>query len=87
MRGTKVACRWKQVAALGLLTCVLSVPAQAQLDPLIAVKRVPPNVVVVIDTSFRMLDDGTGTYYDPMTYARSYDPTVAAAMGVPSSAT
>jgi len=65
----------------------MPVPAQAQLDPLIALKRVPPNVVVVIDTSFRMLDDGTGTYYDPTTYVRSYDPTVAAAMGVPSSAT
>jgi hypothetical protein len=58
-------------------------PAAAQLDPLLPLKRVPPNVVVVVDTSLRMLDDGTGTYYDPMTYLRANDSTVAGAMGVP----
>lgn len=65
----------------GLLAC--ATPAAAQLDPLLPLKRVPPNVVVVVDTSMRMLDDGTGTYYDPMTHLRANDPTVAGAMGVP----
>jgi hypothetical protein len=76
-------------AALAAAALALGAPslASAQLDPLIALKRVPPNIVVVVDTSFRMLDDGTGTYYDPMTYVRTNDPTVAAAMGVPSGAT
>jgi hypothetical protein len=58
--------------------------ARAQLDPLISLKRVPPNVTVVVDTSFRMLDDGTGDYYDPMTYTRANDPAVANALGVTS---
>ncbi|HUF47945.1 MAG TPA: hypothetical protein VMM93_09015, partial [Vicinamibacterales bacterium] len=77
-----------RLAALAVASLAAAVaPAAAQVDPLIAVKRVPPNVVLVVDTSFRMLDDGTGTYYDPMTYVRTSDPTVAAAMGVPTSAT
>ncbi|HET9371633.1 MAG TPA: hypothetical protein VFO19_15335 [Vicinamibacterales bacterium] len=59
-------------------------PAAAQIDPLIALKRLPPNVVVVVDTSFRMLDDGDGNYYDPYTYNRADDTSAAAALGVSS---
>ena len=57
-------------------------PAAAQIDPLIALKRLPPNVVVVVDTSFRMLDDGDGNYYDPHTYNRADDTSAAAALGL-----
>ena len=76
-------------SALGAVITVLvwAAPATAQVDPLLPLKRVPPNVIVVVDTSFRMLDDGTGTYYDPMTSIRANDPTVATAMGVPGGAT
>ncbi len=88
MKSTRPLSVKRAVVTAGFLAALgVAQPAAAQLDPLIALKRVPPNVVVVVDTSFRMLDDGTGTYYDPTTYARAYDPTVAAAMGVPSSAT
>jgi hypothetical protein len=57
-------------------------PAQAQLDPLISVKRLPPNVIVMLDTSFPMLFDGNGDYYDVKTYNSSDDPSVATALGV-----
>jgi hypothetical protein len=65
--------------AIGLLAA--AGPAQAQLDPLLPIKRVPPTVIIVFDTSFRMLDDGNGNYYDPYTYRVAGDP-VAAAAGV-----
>ncbi len=85
---------WRPALAAGrpllgaaLVALVFAAPAAAQVDPLLALKRVPPNVIVVVDTSFRMLDDGTGTYYDPMTYVRANDPTVANALGVPATST
>ena len=53
-----------------------SATAFAQLDPLLFVKRVPPTVIVVFDTSFRMLDDGTGNIYDPFFYSSTADPAV-----------
>lgn len=59
-----------------------TVTAFAQLDPLAFVKRLPPTVIVVLDTSFTMLTDGDGHYYDPNTYFTANDPAVAAAMGV-----
>jgi hypothetical protein len=37
-----------------------------------------------MDTSFRMLDDGAGNYYDVKTYKRTDDTQVANALGVPS---
>ncbi len=40
----------------------------AQLDPLLFIKRVPPTVIVVMDTSMRMLEDGSGNFYDPNFY-------------------
>jgi hypothetical protein len=78
-----VVARRSFVAALvvgGLLG--IAPGAFAQIDPLLPVKRIPPNVVVVVDTSFRMLDDGNGDYYDPKTYNRSDDVFVANALGV-----
>jgi hypothetical protein len=65
----------------GLMTGLPST-AQAQLDPLLSIKRLPPNVIIVVDTSFRMLDDGDGNYYDPRTYLRADDTSVATALGV-----
>lgn len=70
-------------AALAVAAIVIFAPGLlAQLDPLIALKRVPPNVVVVLDTSFRMLDDGAGNYYDVKTYYRNDDWPVSNALGV-----
>ena len=45
-----------------------STTASAQLDPLLFIKRVPPTIIVVFDTSMRMLDDGNGNFYDPNFY-------------------
>lgn len=76
--------RWARVAAAAAFVLVFGQGLWAQLDPLIGLKTVPPNVVVVMDTSFRMLDDGNGNYYDVKTYSRTDDPSVAAALGVTS---
>jgi len=65
--------------ALAALVAVAT-PALAQVDPLIALKRLPPNVIVVVDTSFRMLDDGNGNVYDVKTYTKTDDNTVANAL-------
>ena len=46
----------------------LSTSAFAQLDPLLFIKRVPPTVIVVFDTSLQMLEDGNGNFYDPNYY-------------------
>jgi hypothetical protein len=50
--------------------------AFAQLDPLLFIKRVPPTVIVVFDTSMRMLEDGNGSWYDPNFYVVSSDAAV-----------
>ena len=50
------------------MTLWWSTTAFAQLDPLLFIKRVPPTVIVVIDTSMRMLEDGSGNFYDPNFY-------------------
>ncbi len=64
-----------------------SATAFAQLDPLLFVRRVPPTVIIGVDTSFRMMEDGGGRYYDPKTYVANDDLTVATALGVPAGAT
>ena len=51
-----------------LVTFWWSTTAFAQLDPLLFIKRVPPTVIVVFDTSMRMLEDGSGNFYDPNFY-------------------
>jgi len=76
--------RWARFAAAAAFVLVFGQGLWAQLDPLIGLKTVPPNVVVVMDTSFRMLDDGAGNYYDVKTYKRTDDTQVANALGVPS---
>src|SRR6476469_11255440 len=50
-----------------------STTAFAQLDPLLFIKRVPPTVIVVFDTSMRMLEDGNSNFYDPNFYRVSDD--------------
>ena len=53
-----------------------SVTAFAQLDPLTLIKRVPPTVIIIFDTSLEMLQDGNGNYYDPGFYSTTADPSV-----------
>ncbi|MDQ3488441.1 MAG: PilC/PilY family type IV pilus protein [Acidobacteriota bacterium] len=75
--------RRRASAMLGLATMAWwTANASAQLDPLLFVKRVPPTVIIVFDTSVRMLEDGSGNYYDPVEYTSSSDAGVASAMGV-----
>ncbi len=59
-----------------LATFWWSTTAFAQLDPLLFIKRVPPTVIVVFDTSMRMLEDGSGNWYDPNFYVVADDPGV-----------
>ena len=59
-----------------LVTLWWSATAFAQLDPLLFIKRVPPTVIVVFDTSMRMLEDGSGNWYDPNFYVVSSDAAV-----------
>ena len=77
--------RWL-VTALAAFVGTAGATARAQLDPLLFLKRVPPNVIVVLDTSFRMLDDGDGNYYDPHTYVATGGDEVASELGVPNNA-
>jgi PilY1 beta-propeller domain len=58
---------------------VWSTTASAQLDPLLFIKRVPPTVIIVMDTSLQMLEDGNGNFYDPGTYSTTADPLVMGA--------
>jgi hypothetical protein len=62
------------------LTAWWTVSASAQLDPLLFIKRVPPTVIIVVDTSLRMLEDGNGNFYDPADYVTANDLTVATAL-------
>src|SRR5512139_360369 len=58
-------------AALVLGLVAASAPrASAQLDPLLFLKNLPPNVLLVVDTSLRMALDADGAYYDPRPYRR-----------------
>jgi hypothetical protein len=56
--------------------------ASAQLDPLYFAKRVPPTVIIVVDTSLPMLEDGNGNFYDPNTYSTAADVTASGALGL-----
>jgi len=69
------------VGGLGVVLFALgwSATVMAQLDPLLFMKRVPPTVIVVMDTSLRMLEDGNGNFYDPNFYKVADDPTVMGA--------
>jgi hypothetical protein len=74
---------WRIAGAALLLVAGAASTASAQLDPLLFIKRVPPNVVVMVDTSLRMQEDSDGYYYDPNFYLVASDPAVATALGVP----
>jgi hypothetical protein len=82
-RSRRVKLRRTHGVLVGLLTLAATVFASAtafaQLDPLLFVKRVPPTVIVVFDTSLRMLDDGNGNIYDPNFYSTTADAPVMAA--------
>ena len=71
----------RAAAAVLAVTLVLggSATVWAQLDPLLFLKRVPPTVIVVMDTSVRMLEDGNGNFYDPAFYSTTADPGVMGA--------
>jgi hypothetical protein len=54
------------------VACVLtSREASAQLDPLLFIKRQPPNVIVAVDTSNRMQRDLANDYLDPFIYTKT----------------
>ena len=57
------------MAAIAGAVLVCSLPVHAQLDPLLFLKRIPPNVLLVVDTRADMLNDADGTYYDPNRYS------------------
>src|SRR5262249_7503649 len=67
---------------VALATLWSSSTAFAQLDPLLFLKRVPPTVIIVFDTSVRMLEDGFGNFYDPNFYVVPDDTRVATALGI-----
>ncbi len=69
---------------VGALVAAVSATAYAQLDPLLFVKRIPPTIILAVDTSLRMLEDGDGYFYDPVFYRTADDPAVAAALGITS---
>ena len=89
---------WRVALAAAAALAMLSWPraAHAQLDPLLFAKRVPPAVVVVMDTSFQMLNDGyagagdvwpNGSLYDTHTYhVADISPEMRAALGIPAGA-
>ena len=60
--------------ALGLTARRGRASASAQLDPLLFLKTVQPNVLVVVDTSQRMQRDSDEVYYDPRDYTRRSRP-------------
>jgi hypothetical protein len=70
---------WATALLAALVTFWSSSVAFAQLDPLLFIKRVPPTVIVIFDTSLRMLEDGNGIFYDPNFYVTSSDAAVMAA--------
>lgn len=65
-----------------VVTLWWSTTASAQIDPLLFVKRVPPTVIIVMDTSNRMLMDGEGFYRDTNSYIVTQDPAAATGLGV-----
>ena len=71
-------------ALAAVIVAAWSANAFAQLDPLLFMKRIPPTVIVVVDSSRAMLEDGSGYYYDPVFYRAADDPGVATALGVTS---
>ncbi len=74
--------RFATAVCVALALLVSSGTVLAQLDPLLFLRRVPPTVIIVMDTGLRMLEDGDGNFYDTMTYVTTGDTAVAAALGL-----
>ena len=54
------------------VACVLTTrDASAQLDPLLFIKRMPPNVIIAVDTANRMQRDISNDYLDPNVYTKT----------------
>ena len=72
---SRFAARRRLAGVFAALTVMVTGSATllAQLDPLLFIKRVPPTIIIVMDTSLRMLEDGSGTFYDPSFYKVSDD--------------
>jgi hypothetical protein len=79
IRLSRVTPRAAAGALLALVAIAWPQPAEAQLDPLLFLKRSVPsittpsyraNVLVAVDTAPRMMYDADGHYYDPTEYAR-----------------
>ena len=70
------------VAGAMLLAAILARPeaVSAQLDPLLMIKKgtpanpVKPNIIIAVDTSSRMQNDGDEVYYDTNDYVRQGSP-------------
>lgn len=80
--GSSRAWRRRQLASAAVAVIATmwgSTSAFAQLDPLLFLKRVPPTVIIVVDTSLRMLEDGNGNFYDPHFYSTGDDAAVLGA--------
>ena len=78
---SRFAARRRLAGVFAALTVMVTGSATllAQLDPLLFIKRVPPTIIIVMDTSLRMLEDGSGPFYDPTFYKVSDDLTVMGA--------
>ena len=72
---SRFAARRRLAGVFAALTVMVTGSATllAQLDPLLFIKRVPPTIIIVMDTSLRMLEDGSGIFYDPSYYKVSDD--------------
>ncbi len=81
--------RRRSATVVGAMLATLwwSSTAFAQLDPMLFLKRVPPTIIVVMDTSVRMLEDGSGNFHDPNFYVASDDAGALAAFPSISAAT
>ena len=79
MTSSLPARRLRIALVLGVALVAVARPASAQLDPLLFLKTVQPNVLVVMDASQRMQRDGDEVYYDPRDYTRrtrSFEPAI-----------
>ena len=63
----------RPVVILAVAACWLGLAneAAAQLDPLLFIRRVPPNVLIAVDTANRMQNDPEGRYVDANVYTRT----------------
>jgi hypothetical protein len=59
------------ILAVAAVCLLASREASAQLDPLLFIKRLPPNVIIAVDTSNRMQRDLSNDYLDPNIYTRT----------------